>query len=393
MGVKVEFDQVIKDMTLAQKQKIFPNFNNNDAQFIKVLESGVCKDSVSVNYDVNFAIVAAETAKLKEIIAIAGALVDEQNIIINKKNITAAANDLVDLIFEEKLESDLQEFKFTVEPCALNGGSANGQCFQVRMDVSLATIVTDFEDKTDDELAEMLATLEAGTSRPKKGFVKDKKKRKGLNNHTLTITSDIFAVNRKFQVRGELIENAITDGELGEDSVSGVRVTNVKFTVFAVPCPTPVGDGTGQGDGDGQGNGDDKDDDKNDGQDAAGDKVSRLDIESIEEIGPKLAANLRDSGITTLGDLSNAGNVKIKKISNERLNQFKTMAALMIQFPDQIDGNGAELITKGLGLTSVDGFTDLARSTSLSAVINAAEGVKLPSNFDTEGFADFLRSV
>lgn len=306
------------------------------------------------------------------------AIVDETRIVINKKNIEDAAVDLVDLIFEEKVESDIQEFVFIAEPCQQAKKAGDGDsddtvpCFKVRMEVSFATVITDIGDKTDDERAELQATLQAGSSSPKSDRIANKKKRKGLESHTLTLESDAFPSDRKFLIRAQLIENALTDGELGKDSVSGVRVNNVKFIVSCAQCPkvkARVDSRTQR-------------------------RVAINDLRRIENIGPVLADNLRTAGIVDLDDLASVDpeTTKVQGISSARLREFSVMSLLMVRFPDQIDGDSAEVLTLGLGLETLDDLPRLGAEATEEAISGALDKVEVASDFDSAGLLAFLQS-
>ena len=114
--------------------------------------------------------------------------------------------------------------------------------------------------------------------------------------------------------------------------------------------------------------------------------VTPPSLTDIEEVAKGYAARLNEAHITDLSDLATVAStdVKIRGVSTGRLERWAAMARWLLSAPF-LDGNGAEILVRGLKLTSLSRACEWLRDKDqpvIEAEIAAAsEQVKLPSGY------------
>jgi hypothetical protein len=103
----------------------------------------------------------------------------------------------------------------------------------------------------------------------------------------------------------------------------------------------------------------------------------------IEGVGTAHAGKLSAAGISDLDALSKVvtAATRIEGVSPERLEHWKNMAKLLIDYP-ALDGNDVELLSHGLGLDDREQVEAAKGKISAEQLAAAKQKAKLPAKFD-----------
>lgn len=114
--------------------------------------------------------------------------------------------------------------------------------------------------------------------------------------------------------------------------------------------------------------------------------VAQPEVINIEDIGEGFSERLSEHQIANLYQLSTVSPeaIKITGVSANRLVQWRDMAKWLIEIPF-IDGNAAELLVRGIGLSSPQDAAAWIRGKDDAAlkheILEASTSIKLPENY------------
>lgn len=300
MSIKIDLESLKTSVNSDDSIEMFPGFIASNQTVIDKItvtpKNGESSESVQVEFNVNYAIVATEASTIGKVIDIVkqGIGIPSSDTLTTVINAVSAANTAINDLLGEERKTGEQTIGFNAVP---NPSTGVKECYSVEMEVEGAGLVTDPDKEEYEkglELANLRFTLKAqGFPNPKVyskdvGY-KEKGRRTPIDNSVATVSK-----MRKdpFRITGNLTQNCITDGIfIGPDTVSMIHISKIRFIISVKPCSEPTKTPVPS----------EKEDDKTEPKE----KEKKVGLRIIEGVGDIKAKRLAAAGIRNTVELAN----------------------------------------------------------------------------------------
>jgi hypothetical protein len=240
VGATVVTDEIRKALPHEQGMMLFPHFDANHIEdYIKVQSSGVCLRERTINFLVDFAVIGTDLGSAKELLGLAGSIVQVNPGTLNPTTVITVAGKVIDTLADlegKRNGKGSYKFSFPVHLCC----HKQAQPFVVSMDLEG---ILQVQSESPNDFVELYVTLIAigppdhrhirndgsqlGRSRTK-GFSEIDELKPENPLHCS------FVTDADFDVIVIITEECHVNYDLLSPSIAGVRINHIKIQITTI---------------------------------------------------------------------------------------------------------------------------------------------------------------